>query len=189
MILVVLIFGFVSGWKGIKDWLAPSGNVGKVVSECRVACASNSEYGVCEEKRRVVFEDGKEVSFSCFTLWYLLWELGFEFCGDVVCGDLDCEEDLLGVWKEAEKVEGQDSEGREKYTSNCWDVETEIEEMSGFDRGDREMWVFSDVQIKLVSMGRSKEVAGGDSSGKWNIDRVGRDVSEVCCYFEPGGLN
>jgi len=97
VILVVLIFGVVAGWGQIKDWVAPSGNVDMVVSACRVACGSNSEYGFCFEKRRVVIDRNMEFSGTCASLFQVFKDkLGVENCGSIEdCGS--CEDGFGGV--------------------------------------------------------------------------------------------
>jgi len=49
VILVVLIFGFTAGWGNIKDWIAPTNNVDKIVSSCSIACAGEIEYDWCDK--------------------------------------------------------------------------------------------------------------------------------------------
>jgi len=190
VILVVLIFGVTSGFGGIRGWLAPSGNVDKVVSECRAACASNFEYGFCEEKRDVVFEDEKEVSFTCFTLWYLFWELGFERCEDVRCDNLDCENDLGGVWVKPVASGNKDALGKDMFRSNCPDVE-KIVQSSKIDLGnvdDKTVWFFNDADVKMDpgSYGRTRKVGGG-LANFFGVD-FSSNKGGVCCYLEAEGL-
>jgi hypothetical protein len=50
VILVVLIWGFVTGWSSIQGLVNPS-NVDSVVQDCSSACSVNSQYSYCEAAR------------------------------------------------------------------------------------------------------------------------------------------
>jgi len=74
VVLVVLIFGFTMGWGNIRGWLFSSDNVEMVVSQCRVACASDKVYDYCTKTMELVdkdLENGKK---------------------DVTCGELQDDE-------------------------------------------------------------------------------------------------
>ena len=88
VILVVLIFGFTAGWGNIKEWIAPSGNADKVVTTCRVACASNDKFAWCEED--LVLERSGEADTdgqSCDE-WAdgNLVDIGVVDCQAILCG-------------------------------------------------------------------------------------------------------
>jgi len=59
IILVVLVFGFTMGWDNLKDWVAPSDNVEKVVTKCSVACAAGIKADWCKAQG-LVTKDHKE---------------------------------------------------------------------------------------------------------------------------------
>jgi hypothetical protein len=52
IVLVVLAGGFVIGWNKLLPWLS-SNNIETVVTQCQVACTTNSQYGWCTQKRTV----------------------------------------------------------------------------------------------------------------------------------------
>jgi len=88
VILVVLIFGFTAGWGNIKEWIAPSGNADKIVTFCRVACASNNEYDWCREP--LVFErTGEEDTLGIVCDGWVgdngVADIGVEACPAIKC--------------------------------------------------------------------------------------------------------
>ena len=66
-ILVFLIYGFVVGWDKLLSWINPGNNVDLMVSQCQVACATNSVYGFCTQQRTLKAEDlpGKQATATC----------------------------------------------------------------------------------------------------------------------------
>jgi len=85
IVLVVLAGGFVVGWNKLLPFLSTE-NVGTVVTQCQVACTTNSQYGWCTQKRTV--NDGeneiaKDVSCSVLVSQY-------KTVGVVACPQVDC---------------------------------------------------------------------------------------------------
>jgi hypothetical protein len=73
-ILVFLIWGFLVGWDKFLPWLSPGSNVDDMVSQCMVACSTNSVYGFCTQQRTLKApdlpkdaneKDQKQVSNTC----------------------------------------------------------------------------------------------------------------------------
>jgi len=60
IVLAALIFGFTTGFGGLKDIVAPSNNVATIVSACQTACALNSAYDYCTFPRELKAKDVKE---------------------------------------------------------------------------------------------------------------------------------
>ncbi|MBS3084373.1 hypothetical protein J4411_00475 [Candidatus Pacearchaeota archaeon] len=50
IILVVLIWGFVTGWSAMNNLINPS-NVDQVIQDCYAACSVNSAYSYCSAER------------------------------------------------------------------------------------------------------------------------------------------
>ena len=62
VVLVVLVFGFTTGWSNLWDKIIGFGggevNVQSVVQSCQLACTTGSTYDYCTRNRSVVFEEG-----------------------------------------------------------------------------------------------------------------------------------
>jgi hypothetical protein len=85
IVLVVLAGGFVIGWNKLLPWLS-SNNVETVVTQCQVACSTNSQYGFCTQKRTV--NDGNtEVAkdVTCAKLVSDFPAVGVTACPQVIC--------------------------------------------------------------------------------------------------------
>ncbi|MCK9568292.1 hypothetical protein M0R72_05065 [Candidatus Pacearchaeota archaeon] len=85
IVLVVLASGFVIGWNKFLPWLS-SDNIDTVVTQCQVACATNSQYGFCSQNRTV--NDGdKDIAtdVSCFVLASQYPLVGVADCSQVTC--------------------------------------------------------------------------------------------------------
>jgi len=72
VVLVVIIYGFTTGWSNLFDKIKNIGggedNVGTIVSACELSCATSDEYGYCTNKRAIKFEvdgDMKSVKATC----------------------------------------------------------------------------------------------------------------------------
>ena len=90
VVLVVLIFGFTSGWSNLWEKLVGSGsgsNVDSVRTECELACSTQREYDYCSDSRTVKFGGGITETGSCFSL------SGSDTskAGIVSCNQIDCE--------------------------------------------------------------------------------------------------
>jgi len=62
VVVVLLIWGFSTGWSGFWERISPFGsksNIDSIRSGCNLACASSNQYQFCEEVRIVKY--GKEI--------------------------------------------------------------------------------------------------------------------------------
>lgn len=85
IVLVVLAGGFIIGWNKFLPWLS-SNNIETVVTQCQVACATNSQYGFCSQKRTV--NDGSvnvATDVSCAKLISDYPTVGVSACPQVIC--------------------------------------------------------------------------------------------------------
>ncbi len=65
IILVVLVWGFMTGWSSISSLVNPS-NVDTVVQDCSLACSSNNVYDYCSGARTLrANEYNVNVQSSC----------------------------------------------------------------------------------------------------------------------------
>jgi uncharacterized protein with PQ loop repeat len=92
-ILVFLIYGFVVGWDKLLPWINPGNNVDSVVSQCQVACATNSVYGFCTQQRTLKAIDlptgVKEKVGTCKEFSILTNAAGTSY-GIATCSSLTC---------------------------------------------------------------------------------------------------
>ncbi len=73
VVLVVLIYGFTTGWGNLWDKILGVGggkeNVQSVVDACRVACTTQAKYDFCQRQREITFRDPagtlQKVDASC----------------------------------------------------------------------------------------------------------------------------
>ena len=83
IVLVVLAGGFVIGWNKLLPWLS-SNNVETVVTQCQVACSTNSQYGFCTQNRTV--NDGENDIHTDVTCEFLVTQnIGVSDCPQVDC--------------------------------------------------------------------------------------------------------
>ena len=63
VVLVVLIYGFTTGWGNLWEKLLGYGggkvNVQSVIDSCKIACTVSGEYDYCYKKRDVIFASGE----------------------------------------------------------------------------------------------------------------------------------
>jgi hypothetical protein len=91
IVLVVLILGFVMGWKPLLALVSPGNNLKTIQQSCAMACTSNSQYDFCSVKRQV--NDGKNDKFeaTCNDLAtkqiYISREYGIEACPSITCAN------------------------------------------------------------------------------------------------------
>ncbi|MGD9276565.1 MAG: hypothetical protein PVJ67_05310 [Candidatus Pacearchaeota archaeon] len=81
VVLAVLIIGFTIGWNKIAPWLGGGNNIDTIVTQCNVACSTNSVDGFCNMKREVKgasFEDGE---YTCEDL--IDKKIGVEDCSSI----------------------------------------------------------------------------------------------------------
>ncbi|PIN71300.1 hypothetical protein COV77_02750, partial [Candidatus Pacearchaeota archaeon CG11_big_fil_rev_8_21_14_0_20_30_13] len=65
IILVILIWGFVTGWSNFKSLINPT-NVDSVVEDCSSACSIGSQYSYCSGERTLrVNEDKLSIKSTC----------------------------------------------------------------------------------------------------------------------------
>ena len=61
VVLVVIIYGFTTGWGNLWDKVVNIGggkiNVQTVVQSCQIACTTNSQYDYCEKQRSIIIDD------------------------------------------------------------------------------------------------------------------------------------
>ena len=95
VVLVVIIYGFTTGWSNLWQNIIGFGggkvNVQTVVSSCQLACSTNGVYDYCTKERNVVeTEDSKGVSMKCF-------ELEGSRYGLDACEQIDCSSGTSSV--------------------------------------------------------------------------------------------
>lgn len=91
IILVLLIVGFMTGWKPFKNLLSPS-NVDSVVEDCQTVCALGQKYNFCSAERTLRSnEDNLEDTASCatFSVFSKYEKYAIESCPSISC-DFDC---------------------------------------------------------------------------------------------------
>jgi len=91
VVLVVLIYGFTTGWGSLWQNVIGFGggkiNVQTVIQSCQIACTTQSYYEYCNRKRNVIFEEKeKGTSMSCDELEKSPKNVGLS------CDRLDCSE-------------------------------------------------------------------------------------------------
>jgi len=86
IILVVLILGFSMGWANLKDLIAPSNNVDKIVQQCEIACNTDQKYAFCSEKRELKSTDEKLEDVTCYSLAEKKSVYGVAKCSIIDCG-------------------------------------------------------------------------------------------------------
>ena len=65
VVLVMLIFGFTTGWDFLKKELIPDNNVDDVAKACNTLCISDDDFDYCISKRDL--SDGKDkYSDTCY---------------------------------------------------------------------------------------------------------------------------
>ena len=96
IILVVLIVGFSTGWKGFKKILASS-NVDSIVEDCATSCSLQNTYDFCSGERTLrAAEDDLEVSTSCYVLANSdkFDKYKVDSCSQIDC-DLSCDDLMI----------------------------------------------------------------------------------------------
>jgi hypothetical protein len=93
VVLVVLIFGFTTGWKAFKNIANPT-NVDDIREDCKAVCGLNEEFSFCSGERILrVNEEDFEVKTSCAVLAsspdFIRYKI--ESCPSVKC-EMKCEE-------------------------------------------------------------------------------------------------
>ncbi len=93
VVLVILIYGFTSGWGNLWERLTSFGggkvNVQSVVDGCKVACSTSSDYDYCLKERDVIFEaNQKSQKKRCIDLQ---GQYGLEACASIDCGAVNTD--------------------------------------------------------------------------------------------------
>jgi len=91
VVLAVLIIGFTIGWDKIAPWLGEGNNIDTIVTQCNVACSTNSVYDYCSKQREL--DDGtRKATTSCatFSVYSPYSQYGIQKCSSISC-DFDCE--------------------------------------------------------------------------------------------------
>ena len=99
-VLVALIVGFTMGWGNIKEWIAPSSNVDKIVQQCSIACGTNQKFSFCSEKRELKSNDGNLEDVTCYYLAEKKSVYGIERCSPAI----NCN---TGIFKDADEAKGE----------------------------------------------------------------------------------
>jgi len=85
---IFIVIGFTQGWGKILPWLSPT-NVDTVVTQCQVACTTNSQYGFCTQNRTVNDGTNPQFSSTCYQLAtnsaYISKGYGISACPQVQC--------------------------------------------------------------------------------------------------------
>lgn len=74
VVLVVIIYGFTTGWGNLWEKITGFGggkvNVQTIVQSCQLACTTQSTYDYCTKERNVIFEkdDQKNGDYNCKAL-------------------------------------------------------------------------------------------------------------------------
>jgi len=93
IVMVVLIFGFSTGWSSFKKIMSPT-NVDSVVEDCSSVCGLNQKFSFCQGERALrVNEDNLNVKTSCYVLANLpeFSKYHIQTCPAINC-DLSCKD-------------------------------------------------------------------------------------------------
>jgi len=66
VVLVVIIYGFTTGWGNLWDKVVNIGggkiNVQTIVQSCQLACSTNSQYDYCTKERNIIIDDSGKIN-------------------------------------------------------------------------------------------------------------------------------
>ena len=125
VVLVVLIYGFTTGWANLFEKIGVFGggksNVQTIVQGCQLACSTSSSYDWCDKQRNIIVDDeanaGKTIPLKEKTCKDLsaTGKYGLEDCTGISCAeDKTCRTGLKGYWnltcKSTEKIESTASD-------------------------------------------------------------------------------
>ena len=91
IVLVILIWGFATGWNVFKPLVNPT-NVDNIVQDCNLACSNQNKFSYCSGDRTLnVNEDNLKVTTSCAVLSHVadFSKYGIPDCPSITC-DLQC---------------------------------------------------------------------------------------------------
>ena len=87
VVLVVIIYGFTTGWGNLWEKITGFGggkdNVQSVVQSCQLACTTSSTYDWCSLKREVRTQDKPDFPATCNQL--VNEGVGLEKCNEIGC--------------------------------------------------------------------------------------------------------
>jgi len=86
VILVFLIIGFTQGWSKFSSFFNKN-NVQEVVTNCDVACSTDSQYDYCFTKRSLNSETEKLKEVTCYYLFMNNPAYGIAGCSSIRCED------------------------------------------------------------------------------------------------------
>lgn len=89
VVLVILIFGFSTGWTNLWEKITAFGggevNVQSAVQSCQIACTIGGRYDYCDLEREIIFQKGKDAEkLTCGTLQKRPEQTGLE-CPAINC--------------------------------------------------------------------------------------------------------
>lgn len=93
VVLVVIIYGFVTGWGNLWQKIIGIGGVGKPnvqthVDSCKIACASEAKSDYCKP-RNVIFDDKSNQTMNCERLVSERGvSIGLDACTSINCGEI-----------------------------------------------------------------------------------------------------
>lgn len=96
IVLVALIWGFMTGFSGFKKIISPS-NVDKIVDACATSCSFQNQYDFCSGERELrATEKNTKIKTSCYVLANLpkFKKYKIEECPSISC-DLACEDIMI----------------------------------------------------------------------------------------------
>jgi len=85
IVLVILILGFTMGWANLREFIAPTTNVDKIVQQCGIACNTDQKFAFCTQKRELKAEDEKLIDVTCYSLAEKKSIYGIDKCGLIDC--------------------------------------------------------------------------------------------------------
>lgn len=84
IVLVILAAGFMIGWNRLLPWLSTN-NVDTTVTQCQIACTTNSKYAWCTQPRNVSTDEVENL-YKDVTCEQLVKEnIGISACSQITC--------------------------------------------------------------------------------------------------------
>ena len=90
IVLVRLVVGFTVGWSKFAPFLSGN-NVDTIVTQCSIACSTESTYDYCSAKRTLKADDKELGDVTCFYLSEKTSQYGLEACS------INCDAVILEV--------------------------------------------------------------------------------------------
>ena len=126
VVLVILIWGFSSGWGNLwskaTSYFGGGNNVDTIIQSCALACTTESEHDFCTLKRSVKIDAGVEAKGTCYQLSEN--DPGVENSAQVSvtkCSTLAAKPTCETVKKlaELEATQGTDAEQQQEVVKAC----------------------------------------------------------------------